>query len=413
MVGPPALELDGDEGTGQQPLCFVDQTNHDMRIGWYTDTYRRTDDGWRLRTRSMTFLRKSGARDSGRAHDPTRPAPTAAERLPWSSTSSGPRSTGGSTTTTTSSPPTTRAGGTLDEQMAQLSKVKRLTYDAGWMRWGWPERVGGLGGSTLLRGLPRRGPDRPRPGRARHLLDDRGAGADDDRLRPARAGGRDGAAAAPRRRDLVPGVLRAGHRQQPRRRSPAAAVRTDDGWRVTGQKVWTSLAQYAAALRAADPHRRTRVRPPRHHGAVRRHGQPGHHGPPDRDDARPPEFCEVFFDDVLVPVDRTLGDEGQGWAVAMDLLPFERSTALWHRAAFLHRRLAGAARRRAAGRARPGRGGRGDPACSTPSGRAPGRRSTAWRPASTSAPRPRSTRSCWPPPSRPCSTWRSTGWPTR
>ena len=35
---------------------------------------RRT--GWRLHTRSMTFLRKSGARDSGRAHDPTRPAPT-------------------------------------------------------------------------------------------------------------------------------------------------------------------------------------------------------------------------------------------------------------------------------------------------------------------------------------------------
>ncbi len=78
MVGPAALELDGaaGTGTGQQPLCFVDQTNHDMRIGWYTDTYRRTADGWRLHTRSMTFLRKSGARDSGRAHDPTRPAPT-------------------------------------------------------------------------------------------------------------------------------------------------------------------------------------------------------------------------------------------------------------------------------------------------------------------------------------------------
>ncbi|MFA5886134.1 MAG: acyl-CoA dehydrogenase family protein, partial [Acidimicrobiia bacterium] len=41
--------------------------------------------------------------------------------------------------------------GTLDEQMQHLSTVKRLTFDAGWMRWGWPERVGGLGGSTLLR----------------------------------------------------------------------------------------------------------------------------------------------------------------------------------------------------------------------------------------------------------------------
>ena len=78
MTGTPVLELDGDEGTGEQTLCFVDQTNHDMRIGWYTDTYRRTPAGWRLRTRSMTFLRRSGTRDSGKAHDPRRPEPTAA-----------------------------------------------------------------------------------------------------------------------------------------------------------------------------------------------------------------------------------------------------------------------------------------------------------------------------------------------
>ena len=76
MVGSPAFVLDGDTGTGEQPLCFVDQTSHDMRIGYYTDTYRRTPDGWRLRSRAMTFLRKSGDRDSGRAHDPTRPQPT-------------------------------------------------------------------------------------------------------------------------------------------------------------------------------------------------------------------------------------------------------------------------------------------------------------------------------------------------
>ena len=76
LVGAPVLEVDGDTGSGQQPLCFVDQSNHDMRIGYYTDTYRRTADGWRLRTRAMTFLRKSGARDSGRAHDPGRPQPS-------------------------------------------------------------------------------------------------------------------------------------------------------------------------------------------------------------------------------------------------------------------------------------------------------------------------------------------------
>ena len=76
LVGPPVLDLDGDTGTGYQPLCFVEQATHDMRIGYYTDSYRRTAAGWRLATRSMTFLRKSGAHDAGRAHDPTRPAPS-------------------------------------------------------------------------------------------------------------------------------------------------------------------------------------------------------------------------------------------------------------------------------------------------------------------------------------------------
>lgn len=76
LVGTPAVDVDGEHGTGEQPLCFVEQKTHDMRIGYYTDTYRRTADGWRLQTRYMTFLRKSGARDSGRPHDPRRPAPT-------------------------------------------------------------------------------------------------------------------------------------------------------------------------------------------------------------------------------------------------------------------------------------------------------------------------------------------------
>jgi hypothetical protein len=76
LTGTPVLELEGDSGTGTQTLCFVDQTTHDMRIGWYTDTYRKTAKGWRLRTRKMTFLRRNGARDSGKPHDPTRPAPT-------------------------------------------------------------------------------------------------------------------------------------------------------------------------------------------------------------------------------------------------------------------------------------------------------------------------------------------------
>jgi hypothetical protein len=76
LTGTPVVELDGDTGTGLQTLCFVEQSSHDMRIGWYSDSYRRTATGWRLATRSMTFLRRSGARDAGRPHDPSRPVPS-------------------------------------------------------------------------------------------------------------------------------------------------------------------------------------------------------------------------------------------------------------------------------------------------------------------------------------------------
>jgi hypothetical protein len=75
LTGTPAIDLgDGDTATGTQPLCFVDESTHAMRIGYYNDTYVRTADGWRLRTRAMTFIRRSGAHDSGRPHAYERPS---------------------------------------------------------------------------------------------------------------------------------------------------------------------------------------------------------------------------------------------------------------------------------------------------------------------------------------------------
>lgn len=73
LTGTAAVELSGDTATGTQPLCFVDHATHDMRIGYYSDVYARTTDGWRLRTRAMTFIRRSGAHDSGRPHAYERP----------------------------------------------------------------------------------------------------------------------------------------------------------------------------------------------------------------------------------------------------------------------------------------------------------------------------------------------------
>ena len=73
LTGTALVEIDGDTGSGTQPLCFIDHASHDMRIGYYRDTYLRTADGWRLKTRAMTFIRRSGAHDSGRPHAVGRP----------------------------------------------------------------------------------------------------------------------------------------------------------------------------------------------------------------------------------------------------------------------------------------------------------------------------------------------------
>ncbi len=110
-------------------------------------------------------------------------------------------------------------------------------------------------------------------------------------------------------------------------------------WLVSGQKVWTSLAQYAARCVLLT---RTGTTESAHRGITALFVDMDSDGIT----VRPietmhgvPEFCEVFFDDVAVPFDRQLGEVDHGWAIAMDLLPYERSTALWHRAAFLQLRL--------------------------------------------------------------------------
>ena len=75
---PPIVELDGDTATGVQHFVFVDQSTHEMRLAWYDDQYVRTADGWRFRQRKTTFMRRNGAFDSGKAHDPLRHVPASA-----------------------------------------------------------------------------------------------------------------------------------------------------------------------------------------------------------------------------------------------------------------------------------------------------------------------------------------------
>lgn len=69
LTGTPAITFTGDDtAEGVVTLCFVIDRTHEQRIGYYNDTYQRTADGWRIKTRSMTFIRRSGAHDHGIPH---------------------------------------------------------------------------------------------------------------------------------------------------------------------------------------------------------------------------------------------------------------------------------------------------------------------------------------------------------
>lgn len=61
----PVVTFDGDTGKGIQHYVFIEQATHEMRLGWYNDEFVRTPEGWRIRSRSTTFMRRNGGFDSG------------------------------------------------------------------------------------------------------------------------------------------------------------------------------------------------------------------------------------------------------------------------------------------------------------------------------------------------------------
>jgi alkylation response protein AidB-like acyl-CoA dehydrogenase len=113
--------------------------------------------------------------------------------------------------------------------------------------------------------------------------------------------------------------------------SDLAGVRTSarlDGGRfvVDGQKVWSSfahIADWCLLLARSDPGSQ------RHDGltylVVDMHS-PGVEVRPLRQITGEAEFNEIFFNDVEVPVSNRLGEEGEGWQVAMTTLLHERGT---------------------------------------------------------------------------------------
>jgi len=239
--------------------------------------------------------------------------------------------------------PRHRPPGTLDEHVAQMQRVKSILFEAGWMQLGWPERVGGRGGSPMLR------TELGAALAARDLVDP-GLFSLIEVLAPTLIDFAPPALAA----DAVPRLLSGAELwcqgfSEPDSGSDLASLRcravpdgdpaTASTWRIRGQKVWTSLAQYSDRCVLLT---RTGPADSRHRGITAFFvdmDTPGITVRPIEMINGDHEFAEVFFDDVAVPAARMLGARNGGWSVAMSILPYERSSCFWQRIAYLYRRL--------------------------------------------------------------------------
>ena len=105
------------------------------------------------------------------------------------------------------------------------------------------------------------------------------------------------------------------------------AVRDGDVYRVTGQKVWTTMADRAdwmfALVRTGSGDKPSDgitylLIPMKSPGITVR---------PLRDISGAAHFAEVFLDDVAVPIENVVGDEGAGWSIMRTSLGHERATA--------------------------------------------------------------------------------------
>ncbi|MEY2621744.1 MAG: hypothetical protein RIT26_1564 [Pseudomonadota bacterium] len=118
---------------------------------------------------------------------------------------------------------------------------------------------------------------------------------------------------------------------EPNAGSDLAAVRTraerdGQGWRLNGQKIWTTNAHQChymiALVRTSGTHE------DRHQGLsqlIVDLKRPGVTVRPIKDMSGDSHFCEVFFDQVSLDADALIGTEGQGWEQVTAELAFERS----------------------------------------------------------------------------------------
>lgn len=223
----------------------------------------------------------------------------------------------------------------LQGHMKQFARVSRALYDADWMRYGWPAEVGGLGGPAVLRAVVGEevvGRRLAEPGPYSML----------EVLAPTMIDYAPAELAA----EMVPRLLRGEEHwcqgfSEPGSGSDLASLTTratqdGDHWIVNGQKVWTSFAQFSTRCVLL-----TRTAPG-YDGITAFFvdlDTPGITIRPLRTMHGVDEFCEVYYDDVAIPSSRMLGRPGDGWRLAMDLLPYERSSCFWQRIAYLYSRF--------------------------------------------------------------------------
>lgn len=219
-----------------------------------------------------------------------------------------------------------------EAQMAFSQQLLAWLYEGGWVRWGWPEEVGGFGGSATIRcqlyeRLALRGYVIP------------------DHLYVLEVCGPAVVSHAPR---LAAKVLSAALRgdelwcqgfSEQEAGSDLAALRTkavrgaDGTFTVSGQKIWTSYGSRADKIVLLA---RTGAPESRHRGLTMMLVDLDHPGVERRPIALAggrEELAEVFFTDVPVTADRVIGGVDGGWGVAMDLLQYERGNYAWMRMA--------------------------------------------------------------------------------
>ncbi|SEO49491.1 acyl-CoA dehydrogenase family protein [Trujillonella endophytica] len=217
-----------------------------------------------------------------------------------------------------------------DTRVRDARAMRRLLCEHGWGRAGWPEAVGGLGGSILHRAvvteeLFRAGWTGPTV--FEHL----------EIVAPTlvRFAEPDFAAA------VLPSFLDGSRAwsqgfSEPEAGSDLAALRTravrdGEDYVVDGAKIWTSWSKWAdwclALVRTGTPEER-------HRGLTMIAidlSSPGVEVRPIRQANGTDELAEVYFTDVRVPAGQVIGEVGRGWAVAMFLLAHERGTLSWLR----------------------------------------------------------------------------------